>query len=217
MSYGNGRGTIFIMTSSTSVTNWLWQVNTMQLLQKPTRARGNSCPEKSRKLSEKHAIVSLYSEFVGKLWQHASLLKIGIPIRYFPGTFQSHNIQNILFQHKFTLHNRQEASLIQWSLWMLPRLVVAKYNSIHDVLYLLYDLLYVLIILYLLYDVLYLLYIARLFVLFSYNYKSKLYKAIFTQKCIYHFSPWTTQLIQDYFLFFLKKLNLLYVLYKILK
>ena len=203
MSYGNGRGTIFIMTSSTSVTNWLWQVNTMQLLQKLTRARGNSCPEKSRKLSEKHAIVSLYSEFVGKLWQHASLLKIGIPIRYFPGTFQSHNIQNILFQHKFTLHNRQEASLIQWSLWMLPRLVVAKYNSIHDVLYLLYEMRNIAF--------------ARLFVLFSYNYKSKLYKAIFTQKCIYHFSPWTTQLIQDYFLFFLKKLNLLYVLYKILK
>ena len=203
MNYGNGRGTIFIMTTSTSVTNWLWQVNTMQLLQKLTRARGNSCPEKSRKLSEKHAIVSLYSEFVGKLWQHASLLKIGIPIRYFPGTFQSHNIQNILFQHKFTLHNRQEASLIQWSLWMLPRLVVAKYNSIHDVLYLLYEMRNIAF--------------ARLFVLFSYNYKSKLYKAIFTQKCIYHFSPWTTQLIQDYFLFFLKKLNLLYVLYKILK
>ena len=181
MSYGNGRGTIFIMTSSTSVTNWLWQVNTMQLLQKLTRARGNSCPEKSRKLSEKHATVSLYSEFVGKLWQHASLLKIGIPIRYFPGTFQSHNIQNILFQHKFTLHNRQEASLIQWSLWMLPRLVVAKYNSIHDVLYLLYEMRNIAF--------------ARLFVLFSYNYKSKLYKAIFTQKCIYHFSPWTTQLI----------------------
>ena len=181
MSYGNGRGTIFIMTSSTSVTNWLWQVNTMQLLQKLTRARGNSCPEKSRKLSEKHAIVSLYSEFVGKLWQHASLLKIGIPIRYFPGTFQSHNIQNILFQHKFTPHNRQEASLIQWSLWMLPRLVVAKYNSIHDVLYLLYEMRNIAF--------------ARLFVLFSYNYKSKLYKAIFTQKCIYHFSPWTTQLI----------------------
>ena len=160
---------------------WLWQVNTMQLLQKLTRARGNSCPEKSRKLSEKHAIVSLYSEFVGKLWQHASLLKIGIPIRYFPGTFQSHNIQNILFQHKFTLHNRQEASLIQWSLWMLPRLVVAKYNSIHDVLYLLYEMRNIAF--------------ARLFVLFSYNYKSKLYKAIFTQKCIYHFSPWTTQLI----------------------
>ena len=203
MNYGNGRGTIFIMTTSTSVTNWLWQVNTMQLLQKLTRARGNSCPEKSRKLSEKHATVSLYSEFVGKLWQHASLLKIGIPIRYFPGTFQSHNIQNILFQHKFTLHNCQEASLIQWSLWMLPRLVVAKYNSIHDVLYLLYEMRNIAF--------------ARLFVLFSYNYKSKLYKAIFTQKCIYHFSPWTTQLIQDYFLFFLKKLNLLYVLYKILK
>ena len=64
----------------------------MQLLQKLTSVQGNSCSEKSHKLSGKHATESSFSEFMGKLWKLASLLKTYIRIRYFPGTFQGNNM-----------------------------------------------------------------------------------------------------------------------------
>ena len=79
------------MTSLTFVTRRLWQVNTIQFLQKLTSVQGNSCSEESQKLSRKHATESKFSEFVGKLWQLASLLKTYIRIRYVPESFQGNN------------------------------------------------------------------------------------------------------------------------------
>ena len=66
---------------------------------------------------------------------------------------------------------------------MLPTLVVAKSNSIHGILYF-YEMRNIAF--------------AILFVSFSYNYKLKLYKAIFTHKLIYYFGPWATQLMEDW-------------------
>ena len=65
---------------------------------------------------------------------------------------------------------------------MLPRLAVAELNSMHGILYF-YEMQNIAS--------------ARLFVSFSYNYKRKLYKAIFTQERIYYFAPWATQLMED--------------------
>ena len=51
---------------------------------------------------------------------------------------------------------------------------------------------------------------AILFVSFSYNYQWKLYKAIFTQKRIYYFGPWATQLMEDWldWIVFIESANL---------
>ena len=43
ISDGNDRGTISIMISSTFLTHWLWQVNTMQLLQKLKSFQEKGC------------------------------------------------------------------------------------------------------------------------------------------------------------------------------
>ena len=80
------------MISSIFVTHQLWPVNTMQLLQKFATVQGNSCSENFQKLSGKHATESSFSEFVGKLWQLASLLKTYIRIRYFPETFHGNDM-----------------------------------------------------------------------------------------------------------------------------
>ena len=93
------------------------------------RAQGDSCSEKTHKLSGKHANESIFSKFLGKLWQLASLLKTYICIRYFPGTFHRNNMQNT-FEHTVLTQvyssQSQGSILIQWSLWMLPRLVFGK-------------------------------------------------------------------------------------------
>ena len=64
----------------------------MQLLEKLTSVQGNSCSEKSHKLSGKHATESSFSEFVRKLWKLGSISKTYIRINNFPGNFQSINI-----------------------------------------------------------------------------------------------------------------------------
>ena len=53
--------------------------------------QGSSYSEKSHKLSGKHATESSFSEYEGKLWQLASLLKTYNCVWYFPGAFQGNN------------------------------------------------------------------------------------------------------------------------------
>ena len=65
---------------------------------------------------------------------------------------------------------------------MLPGLVVAESNSMHGLLHS-YEMRKIAF--------------ARLFVLFSNNYKQKLCKALFTQKRIYYFAQWAAQLVED--------------------
>ena len=76
---------------------------------------------------------------------------------------------NIRFKRRYTLHNRYGASLIYYR--RLPRLVIVKSISVHDILYL-----------YKMQNIAF----GRLLASFSCNYKWKLYKAIITKKCVPH-------------------------------
>ena len=100
------------------------------VFQKLISVQENSRSEKSHKLSGKHATGSNFSEFVGKLWQLTSLLKAHSH-KICSGNFlgQQYGFSTDLL---FIIAGKYR----QWSLWMLPRLVFGKLNSIHGILYL---------------------------------------------------------------------------------
>ena len=100
------------------------------IFQKLISVQENSRSEKSHKLSGKHATGSNFSEFVGKLWQLTSLLKAHSH-KICSGNFlgQQYGFSTDLL---FIIAGKYR----QWSLWMLPRLVFGKLNSIHGILYL---------------------------------------------------------------------------------